>query len=333
MIPRDRVINAILGKEVDRTPAASVTQTATVEQMESVKSYWPEAHLNPEKMANLSMVFYKETGLESARVPFDLTVLAESFGCTIDMGKVNIQPSVRKDGHISADEIERLDVPEELLQGGRIQTVLKAVEILKDTVGDNLPIIAGYEGPVTLAGHLLGMEKFMMWFKKKPENIGPLLNVTAKACREYGNALYEAGADVVVPCDPTASPEALSPKDFKKHLKPALSDLAENLEGTKVLHICGNITRILNDLKEIPFDALSIEEKVDLSVAKKILGEDLRIVGNISPIDTLLRGTPKDVREESIKALKCGVDLLAPGCGVAPETPTRNLRAMADAAR
>ncbi|RZN69453.1 MAG: methylcobamide--CoM methyltransferase, partial [Candidatus Methanolliviera hydrocarbonicum] len=87
------------------------------------------------------------------------------------------------------------------------------------------------------------------------------------------------------------------------------------------------------DLKEIPFDALSIEEKVDLSVAKKILGEDLRIVGNISPIDTLLRGTPKDVREESIKALKCGVDLLAPGCGVAPETPTRNLRAMADAAR
>ena len=97
--------------------------------------------------------------------------------------------------------------------------------------------------------------------------------------------------------------------------------------------ICGNITRILNDLKGIPFDALSIDEKVDLGIAKKILGDDFRIVGNISPINTLLLGTPEEVKEECINALKCGVDLLAPGCGVAPETPTRNLMAMADAAR
>lgn len=83
-------------------------------------------------------------------------------------------------------------------------------------------------------------------------------------------------------------------------------------------------------LKEIPFDALSLEEKVDLSIAKKILGEHLKIIGNISPLNTLLIGTPKEVKEECIKALEGGVDLLAPGCGVAPGTPTRNLNAMAD---
>jgi len=44
--PKERLARALTGKPVDRMPAISVTQTGTVEQMEAVGAFWPEANDN-----------------------------------------------------------------------------------------------------------------------------------------------------------------------------------------------------------------------------------------------------------------------------------------------
>ncbi len=81
------------------------------------------------------------------------------------------------------------------------------------------------------------------------------------------------------------------------------------------------------------FSALSIEEKVDLSTAKSLL-KDRRVVlvGNVPSAGVLLTGTEEDVFNASRQAIASGVDILAPSCGIAPRTPTRNLQAMVRAA-
>jgi len=84
-------------------------------------------------------------------------------------------------------------------------------------------------------------------------------------------------------------------------------------------------------------DSISIEEKVDLAAAKKLVGDKVCIVGNISPVNVLLSGTPDQVIAESKaaieKAAKGGGYILASGCGVPADTPAENIAAMVYASK
>jgi [methyl-Co(III) methanol-specific corrinoid protein]:coenzyme M methyltransferase len=98
-----------------------------------------------------------------------------------------------------------------------------------------------------------------------------------------------------------------------------------------VLHICGGVQKIIKDMAETGFDALSIEEKVDVAAAKKVIGPRPTLVGNVSAARTLLSGTPEQVKEECKRAIAAGIDVLAPGCGIAPRSPLENIRAFVGA--
>jgi [methyl-Co(III) methanol-specific corrinoid protein]:coenzyme M methyltransferase len=329
MNSRDRVLNALTGKSVDRIPVTAVTQTGTVEFMKETGAMWPEAHSNPESAVKLALAAYELAGLETARIPFSLTVLAEALGSEIDSGKIDRQPSVKS--HPYSNGMSEFKIPENLLELKLIPAMLEATRLLKEEVGDKLPIIVGFEGPATLAGHLMGIERMAIWTLKKPEKVKEALEATIEVNLRYAEALLKAGADVLVPCEPSVSPDIFHPKNFEGMFKPFLTSLAEEIRCVKVLHICGNVTPILRHMAETGYNALSIEEKVNMEEAKKIVDNLATIVGNISTAKTLLSGSPQTVKEESIKAIKGGVDALAPGCGIAPDTPTSNLKAMVEA--
>jgi [methyl-Co(III) methanol-specific corrinoid protein]:coenzyme M methyltransferase len=48
-------------------------------------------------------------------------------------------------------------------------------------------------------------------------------------------------------------------------------------------------------------------------------------------VEVLLAGSPERVTAEAKKCVNDGVDILAPGCGLAPHTPLRNLEAFVHA--
>jgi len=103
----------------------------------------------------------------------------------------------------------------------------------------------------------------------------------------------------------------------------------ENLSGMKVLHICGRTEKIRAEMAETGFDGLSIEVE-DVVAAKSVIGE-VKILGNISLSKTLFLGKPEDMKEEARKALRSGVNLLEPNCGISPSTPVENIKAMVEA--
>ena len=74
---------------------------------------------------------------------------------------------------------------------------------------------------------------------------------------------------------------------------------------------------------------------VDIAAAKREVGDRVCIIGNIDPVGTLLLGTPEKVLEESRRCIadagQRGGFVLAPGCGVPPNSPPENLEAMSDA--
>ncbi|HII79444.1 MAG TPA: MtaA/CmuA family methyltransferase [Methanosarcina sp.] len=327
MTLKDRLLSALEGKQVDKVPVCSVTQTGIVELMDEVGAPWPESHSDPELLAKLAIANHELSGLEAVRVPYCLTVLAEAMGCEVNMGTKNRQPSVT--AHPYPKDLEGMEMPENLLDKGRIQAVLGAIKIVRERVGPDVPIVGGMEGPVTLASDLSSVKSFMKWSLKKPELFEQVLDFAAEATITYANSMVEAGADIIAIADPVASPDLMSPDSFKNVLQSRLQKFSSSVNSVTVLHICGNVNPVLDYMADCGFEGLSVEEKIgSVKKAKEILGDRARLVGNISSPFTLLPGPVDKIKTEAKQAIADGVDVLAPGCGIAPMTPLENLKAM-----
>ncbi len=329
--PKDRVLSALRGEKTDRVPVSCMTQLGLIEAMEQTGARWPEAHHDAAKMATLGSSLYKLAGLEAARIPFCLTVQAENFGCQVEFGTVDSTPGVRKAAFSTLEEVR---FPDNFLGRNRIPTMLEATKILHKEHPE-LPIIIGIEGVFTLAGHLMGIENLLKWSIKSRDSISKVLEFTTRANIEYSKALIDAGADVICVADPTASPELLSPRDYAFFIKPRLREVADAVRGKgalSVLHICGNVTRIVKDMAESGFDGLSVEEKIDLAKARELIGAPRpALIGNVAAAKSMFTGKPEDVVQEAKKSLAAGANILAPGCGMAPRTKLENVRALVSA--
>ena len=331
LTPKDRVLSAIRCEKTDSIPVSCVTQLGTVEAMEITGAKWPEAHHNAEKMATLGSSLYKLVGIEAARIPFCLTVQAEIFGCQIEFGTIEQTPAVKKAAFASIEEVA---MPDNFLSRNRIPAVIKATTILHKNYPD-LPVIVGIEGAYTLAGHIMGIENLLKWSIRQRDNISKTMEFTTRTNIEYSKALIDAGADIICIADPTASPDLMSPKDFAFFVKPKLKEVSDSIKkkgALGVLHICGNVQKICKDMAETGFDGLSVEEKVDLVKARELIGAPKpSLIGNVAAAKCIFSGTPDDVLQEAKRAIAAGVNVLAPGCGIAARTPLENIKALVSA--
>lgn len=322
LTPKERYLNILKGKEVDRPSCTCPLQTGTVELMEKTGAFWPQAHSDPEKMLELAYAAHKYAGLESVRLPFCLTVEAEAIGCKLKTGDESSQPSVV--GHVlSGKSIDDISVPEPE-KDGRMPAVGQAVSMAQEKYGEDLPILAGIVGPFTLAGHMKGVENLLLDFFDDIDSVMRILAFTQDICASYGRYLEDMGADSVVIIEPTATTELIGPDSFRDMVKPILMSISSALSNPSVLHICGDTTPMLKDMGETGIEAISVDHLVDLGEAREILKSNA-LVGNINPIDTLMMGTRDAIACETTDCIKKGADIIAPGCGISPKTPTENI--------
>ena len=182
-------------------------------------------------------------------------------------------------------------------------------------------LLPGLVGPAGLASMLAGMRNYLMWFVTNPEVVEELMGILTDACIEYANGLLERGADAVTLIDSEAGPDIIAPEMFETSVFPLYRKFCREVKGLKILHMCGDATAVLDPLADAGFEGISIEEKVGVSFAKELVGNRVRLIGNVSPSDTLLTKGPEAVMIEATACLEDGIDILAPGCGLAPHTP------------
>ena len=89
---------------------------------------------------------------------------------------------------------------------------------------------------------------------------------------------------------------------------------------------------MLGGLATIGMDVFNFSHEVDIAKARGDLGPDVVLMGNIPPLDIMVRGTTDDVQKATRqlldKADRYGPILISPGGGVSPGTPIENLQAM-----
>jgi len=189
-------------------------------------------------------------------------------------------------------------------------------------------------GPFMLAGQLRGSQEAIMDVAMKPAFLKGILEKATQFDIAYARAAIEAGADVVAVIDATSSGDVLGPPQYAEFALPYHKRLMEAIraaEGYSILHICGKTTKNMPYMMQSGANGISVDQQMDIGWVKQQLKGKAATIGNVSPTSTLLFKKPADVEAEVKRCIDAGTDVLAPGCGFAPETPLENMRALVEA--
>jgi [methyl-Co(III) methanol/glycine betaine-specific corrinoid protein]:coenzyme M methyltransferase len=331
MNAKERVMSLINGQAPDRMPCFCANSTVTYEQMEKVQAFWPQGHETGEAMAKQALAAHTMLGFDAVRVPFCQTFEAEALGCTLKPGGTQGITGIDHPPPYLLDDVPQL--PENFLSLGRIPELLKAIGILKSELGDEVPIIGGIVGPFTIAGAMIDTVPLLKASFKTPEKMRPFLDVAEKAGTLLALAMVDAGADIISCEDMTASPELIAPKTYNDYEKEYQKRQFDAIPVPKILHICGNVDRIVEWMGETGADILSIEPKADARLAREKCGPDMVLMGGVDTATTLFLKGPEEVRAGSEEVIADGIQILAPGCAVAPGTALENLLTMVEVAK
>ena len=126
-----------------------------------------------------------------------------------------------------------------------------------------------------------------------------LLEYATEQVITYARALIAAGAHMTGMGDSIAGPDVCSPAMYRQFAWPYERQVVETLaaEGTMIgLHICGDATRIVDDMVGTGSQLLAVDHKVDRAAAKEAARGVTTLIGTVDPSGVLARGTPDDVR-------------------------------------
>ncbi len=331
MTPRERIMAVLNHESPDRMPCFGANSTVTYEQMERVQAFWPDGHEKAEAMAKQALAAYTVLGFDAVRVPFCQTIEAEALGCRIKSGKDKGIPGIDHPPPYKLDDLP--EFPKDFLSRGRIPELLKAVRILKKELGDEVPVVAGIIGPFTIAGALLETTTLLRATFKKPDKMRPFLDVAEKAGTTLAKALIDAGADIISCEDMTASPDLIAPTTYRDYEMEYQAKQFEQISVPKILHICGNVDSIVEYMGKTGAEILSLEPKSDPKLAREKCGPDVILMGGVDTATTLFMKDAETVKKACEEQIAKGIQILAPGCAVAPGTPLENLLAMVEVAK
>lgn len=325
-----RLLNALRGKPADRVPficPGGMMNMAVTELMDAAESWWPEAHSDPEKMARLTLTANRLGGVENTGVPFCMTVEAEAMGAEVYLGTRGTEPRVTEYAIGRLDDIAKLRTIDP--GAGRAKVCVDAIRILKKEAPET-PVIANLSGPVSLASSLIDPIIFYKGLITNKENVHRLMKVVNENLIRFGEAMAEAGADVICIADPSATGEILGKNTFTEFALPYLNSLTAHFRDKygipSIVHICGDVRPLGDLLSGIAAESISVDSMVSIKTLRELAPNKVSM-GNVSTY-LLEKGNSEDIAKHGDRCLRAGVGILAPACGIGPKTPVANIKSL-----
>ena len=188
---------------------------------------------------------------------------------------------------------------------------------------------------------LVGMENALVGMVSEPELAAAVLGRIGEWQLSAADHFIQVGVEAARISDDYGAQGDLimSPSSWRSLIHPQLARLVERYQSAGlpvILHSCGKLARIMDDLIELGFAAFNIQTSVnDLPALKKRYGRRLCIWGGISTQTTLETGAPEKVRESVRQAIAelghDGLLVLEPDQMI--RVPEPNLQAYSEAAR
>jgi len=266
----------------------------------------------------------------------DITIEAEAIGSHVQIPRDEI-PEVREPLVKEPSALDRLRVPDPR-RDGRMPVILDSIRALVEKTRGKVMVFSGFQGPFSLSCQLRGLSHFVVDLYTNQSFAREMLKTTKEILVGYAEAQIAAGTHVVEIGD--SSSQMLSPRQFSEFALPPLKEVFATVDSQgalSALHICGKTNHILEDMARSGAHLLELDTAINLSEAKKKVGNRVCLLGNIDPVGILLQKTEREVVEETRGLISSvapgGSYILSAGCEPPLATPRENIRAMVDTCR
>jgi uroporphyrinogen decarboxylase len=337
MTSYERVMAVLNGERPDRIPVFPLVSQWCVRQ---AGFFVYDAIFNAEKYVYAQYYCLREFGYDMVRDLAGTHCESEAMGSKLNFPK-DAFPSVSEFAIKDLpNDLRKLRVPDPY-RDGRMPIVLEGIHRLKELCRGETPVMAYLQAPFRHASMLRGPDKILRDVYKDAEMVQELLELCVVTQIVWGTALVHVGADILFISDPMASGDMISPKIWMTFAHPYTTRVVSALKklGIKmIMHICGDTSDRLQSMADTGVDCLSLDNKVNMAEARKVLGDRIALMGNLDPSGMLMFGSAEQVEGEGLNLLDSASGtrrnyILSSGCGVPISTPPENIRAMVRAAK
>jgi uroporphyrinogen decarboxylase len=309
-LKNDRLIRALLRQPVDVTPVWMMRQAgrylpeyrATRKQAGS----FMQLCTSPELACQVTLQPLARFPLDAAILFSDILTIPDAMGLGLYFSEgegPRFKHPVRTEEQIAA-----LGVPDPEQE---LRYVMDAVRLIRRELDGRVPLIGFSGSPWTLATYMVegGSSKDFRTIKamlyERPELLDRLLDTVAEAVTLYLNAQIRAGAQTVMIFDTWGG--ALTPSDYchfsLKPMERIINSLQREHQGQPipVILFTKNGGQWLEAMTDTGADALGLDWTTDLSDARRRVGDQVALQGNLDP--SVLYASPVHIREQVAKVL------------------------------
>jgi MtaA/CmuA family methyltransferase len=251
------------------------------------------------------------------------------FGAAIEFQRdgvpICLQPPLEGD-----PDLAKLPHPDPMA-APRMRDRVNAVRAYRERTGDQYSVLGWVEGPAAEGADLRGVSNFLMDLLDDPDYSRALMARCVETGIAFARAQVAAGADTIGIGDAVAS--QVSPQVYESLILPAERELVAAVRAMGVyvrLHICGNITHLLPGIATLGVNILDVDHLASLETARRAVGSDVTLAGNVDPVSCVMRDTPEGVRAAITACATAagGRFMVNAGCEIPAATPAENLRAL-----
>jgi uroporphyrinogen decarboxylase len=306
---RDILIRAARGEVTERTPVWLMRQAGrymAAFRAYSTKYGFRERSETPEMAIELSLQCHRKYGMDGIIMFSDILTPLPTLGIEFDV--------VSGMGPVISTKIETEDDVKQLTPAASIDFDEKLPfirEILgslsKEAEQANTALIGFVGAPFTLAAytmegksskHCLKTKKHMMRDERgEDKTMSMFLDTLAVMIGNYASHQIECGAQVIQLFESWA--HQMSPKQFEMFAKPAAQKAIQIIKSrhpdVPVIYFANGGSSYLELQKDMGADMIAVDWSVDMAQARKILGPDIPISGNIDP--TILFGSKEQIEQ------------------------------------
>ncbi|HKZ54449.1 MAG TPA: uroporphyrinogen decarboxylase family protein [Anaerolineales bacterium] len=342
MKPLDRIRAALARQPLDRLPVGPYVANWTAWHAGlPLSTYCTDGR----QMADAHLAAWEQIGYDVIFPDADNYYLAEGFGCRSNLYEDNFA-TLAKPALEDPQQAFGLDVPDPQ-RDGRMPVYLEATRRIAQRVGDRAVVRVPGTGPFAVAAYLIGVEAFLLEIatiesgsdSKNAGAVEYMLDLAGEALIRFGLAQLAAGAQILQCGDSLASGSVISPRTYQRFVLPRHRRIFaawKEAGAITALHICGDNRRMLELFATTGADIVAIDTLVDLTWAKRAIGDRAGLIGNVDPVGVMLEGSAAAVEaaaRQCIAAASAGGGyILGTGCEVPPGAPVENLRAFVRAA-
>jgi len=236
----------------------------------------------PELAAEVTLQPIRRFALDAAILFSDIMTPVEGMGVKLDFapGPI-IEDPIR-----TAAAVDSLRVPD---PEEDVPFVMETIRILRRELPERAPLIGFGGAPFTLFCYLVegkGSKTFSeakAFLYRDADAAHALLTKLADLVATYLEAQAAAGAQALMVFDSWAG--LLGPNDYRRFAFPALERVTNRLRALDlpIIYFPNQGATLLSSVASLPVDVVGIDWRVPLSEARRILGPDKAVQGNLDP--------------------------------------------------